>query len=470
MLRRTLRRLQQPPVNFNTEPQLTELALRIDRLERRISRAATAPSTQVSSQPSGVLDTEAFNELYEFSSRQPMRRYTGATLKNIHSEESLRQYATFLSREVKVRLAHMAAELAHAPFGFGQMAAIKKLRELHEQSYVEIRSVRIDSSASRADIEGFCERLHGVYRRHHVTTDLVARGLDEFVRRNHLDEGFRASHGMGGAWSETMSDSFTEYQDFQTYLEGIFMNRIKVRYLIGHFVEAARQVGAQTDAVDGDDAALVHGLDHEDQHAAPRHVGMGPDTFVGAVCTKTHMPTVAKMAISNAQLLMNSVSGYDAPEVSLEVHGDPELCFTYVPKQAFNVVTSLVAHSIKQELRLQKATPGRTAQPISVLISQAPDQQDVVVRIRDHANGIPAQDLDVCNTFLYNGQRTQALATMAGSDGDALKGWMRSSLRLPVAAVIARCFGGDLSIASVHGDFTTVSYCAPTAGFEHLSF
>jgi len=464
MLRRAVLRLQQP--GFNTEPQLTELALRIDTLERRISRAATAPSSQAAPVQSGLLDMDAFNELYEFSSRQPLRRYTGANLKHVTCDDSLRQYATFLSREVKVRLAHMAAELAHAPFGFGQMTAIKKLRELHEQSYVDIRAVRIDSSASASEIEGFCEKLHGVYRRHHVTTDLVARGIDEFVTRNHLDEGFRTAHGMGGSYPDVVGDSFSEYQDFQSYLESIFMNRIKIRYLIGHFVEAARQVSAvrTPSVVDGD---VLQGLDHEDKHAAPRHVGMGPENFVGAICLRTHMPTVTRMAIDNARQLMGGLAGRAAPEVTLEVHGDPDLCFVYVPKQAFNVVTSLVSHSIKQELRTQELLR-RDPKPIRVMVSQSAEQRDVVVRIRDYSHGIPAQDLEVCNTFLYNAQRTQALAE--GGQEDALKGWMRSSLRLPVASVISKCFGGGLSVASVHGDFTTVGFCAPIAGFESLSF
>ena len=61
MLRRAVLRLQQP--GFNTEPQLTELALRIDTLERRISRAATAPSSQAAPVQSGLLDMDAFNEL-----------------------------------------------------------------------------------------------------------------------------------------------------------------------------------------------------------------------------------------------------------------------------------------------------------------------------------------------------------------------------------------------------------------------
>jgi hypothetical protein len=455
-------------------PQISELALRMDQLEKRLSRMApasqpgtTSPSANNSAPASaGVLDTKTFTELYEFSSRQPIRPYSLRRLRLVDNETDLRNYAVFLSREVPTRLAHAAAELAHAPFGFGQMEAMKRLRQLNEQSYVEVS--RIDISArdvSDEQLVKLCRELHRVHRRHHITADLVAQAIKEFVVRNHLDE-----ESTPSALDELApAKMYEDYAEFQTYLSRVFTNRSHLRFLIGHFIEATRQLLPKPALAELTPAV---GIDFEDSSAAPRFVGLEKSDFVGAICLRTNMAKIARVAVDKAVEIMQDQADVEVPKVDLVVHGDPNCTQVYPPKQAYNIITSLVAHALKQDMRQRSNMMiSSKSKPVQVLVSQAPEQRDVVVRIRDFGGGIPYGELDYANTFLHSGRTTQSLAQKSGSDlGDAMRGWMKSALRLPVATVNARVFGGDLTIASVDGDSTTVCFTAPTKGSDTLLF
>merc|ERR1711916_95604 len=312
------------------------------------------------------------------------------------------------------------------------------------------------------EVAKLCATLHGVHRRHHVTTDLIAQGINEFVLRNHLHEDVQASRSLEAlAEGPPPLDLYTEYQDFQAYLERVFTSRANVRFLIGHFVEAVRQILPEELATaDGAmPSSREDSIDYEDRHAAPRFVGHDPADFVGSLCQNVNIAKVARIACDNGRNVMLGLAGDDTvPHVELTVVGDQDFTFCYSPKQAFNIITALVAHALKQEMRMGRERP----RPIQVLVSQGPSNGDAIVRITDFGGGIALGDLETATTFLYSGRKTQALAL--SKQDEPMKGWMRSSLRLPVAAVLARCLGGDLTVASADGDHTSVSFYAPTSG------
>jgi hypothetical protein len=466
---------------MQTQPKLSELALRMEQLELRVSRLApqqfspsvTASSgTSLATSPGGaathLLDTRMFTELYEFSSRQPMRRKTFQNLRLIDNDIDLRNFTVYMSREIQIRLAHNAAELAHAPFGFGQMEAIQRLRHLHEQSYLDLANLKLNvSTVNDQTIIRLCAALLIIFRRHFVTTDLVAQGINEFILRNRLDEG-ATSVGVE-QHNHAVKELYEDYDQLQHHLVAMFINRARIRFLIGHFVEAVRQImpEAAADALSANPQVAI-----EDAELAPRFLGHDPHAFVGLICRDTNMVTVAKFAIENARAAMSEEGTNDVPEVKLRVVGDEHFVFTYPPKQAFNIISSLVAHALKQEMRKRSMyvldPASAKAHPIDVLISQKRGQQDVVVRIHDRGGGMPYNELEYASGFLHSGRTTQVLATQGGNRQDAMRGWMKSSLRLPVATCLARTFGGDLTVAAVDGVSTTVCYTAPCNGIDDL--
>jgi len=327
-------------------------------------------------------------------------------------QRTLIQIATFLKRELPVRLARRVIELKQLPEGLDAMPSVIRVREWYEQSFVEIRR-----SKKPVDAEGeaeFCELLHNIYQRHAPTLVTMARGVHE------LRQKLRAERGE----KYDLSDA----APIHGFLDSFYMSRIGIRILIGQYLE----------------------LHHETQ----------PEGYVGLINRSTSPAFIAEQAMADATYLCERTHG-DAPEVLIE--GATGCTFTYIPSHLYYCLFEL----LKNSLRAVCETHGVDGEmpPIKVVIASGEQNEDVVIKVSDEGGGIPRSHMPRIFSYLFT-TATPAFdsgSSIFSSAGDHGTDSPLAGLGygLPISRTYARYFGGDLNIMSMEG--------YGTDAFLHLS-
>lgn len=423
------------------EQSVAQLQLRIDQLEQRM-RASNVTSATTGG------ERNPNQELYEFAARQPKRAITFQRLNTLETDRDLISMAPWASREMMIRLAHAAAELAFAPFGLGQMGPIRELRTLHELSFQDMR--QMPQSFDEASVVQLCQTFEKIHQRHHQTTELIAQGVQEFIQRNHMVADIQLNPA-------TEQELYNEYAELQDYLHDVAVNRTKARFIISHYVAAARKVMPRYNTTEPQ---------MEEYNSSEQNFGLDDSSFVGNICAETNMHKVVQSAVASATKLMSMNGEVTAPDVELHVHGDENFTFKYVPMQAHNICTALISHAMKLSMRRGKLQVEQP-EPLHVLVSQVEGNSDVVVRVVDTAGGIALGMAEHSQSFLYSALQTETLNL---KHDDEPMAWMKSALRVPYARVCAQVFGGDVHILPVDGLGTSMCYSAPTSGLETTRF
>ena len=92
-------------------------------------------------------------------------------------QRTLMQIASFLRRELPVRLARRVIELQGLPEGLHEMPSVNRVKHWYEQSFIEIRRSR-PPDCVESELE-FFEMLKKIYDRHGPTLVTMARGVYE---------------------------------------------------------------------------------------------------------------------------------------------------------------------------------------------------------------------------------------------------------------------------------------------------
>lgn len=150
-------------------------------------------------------------------------------------QRTLIQIASFLKRELPVRLARRVLELKSGPEGIGSMPAVIRVREWYEQSFEDIRRARVP-----VDLETeaeFHRLLMKIYDRHAPTLVTMARGVHE-LRQALTQKNLVRSTSAGG---EGEGVDFGELTELHTFLDKFYMSRIGIRILIGQYLELKKE-------------------------------------------------------------------------------------------------------------------------------------------------------------------------------------------------------------------------------------
>ena len=150
-------------------------------------------------------------------------------------QRTLIQIASFLKRELPVRLARRVLELKSGPEGIGSMPAVIRVREWYEQSFEDIRRARVP-----VDLETeaeFHRLLMKIYDRHAPTLVTMARGVHE-LRQALTQKNLVRSASAGG---EGEGVDFGELTELHTFLDKFYMSRIGIRILIGQYLELKKE-------------------------------------------------------------------------------------------------------------------------------------------------------------------------------------------------------------------------------------
>jgi pyruvate dehydrogenase kinase 2/3/4 len=235
----------------------------------QIAKAATQAQTSVSLQD--LMRTGRGEYLHKtFQNPDSLQE------KHTATELVLIQVASFLRRELPVRLAHRIQDLEQVPL-MKDTKSVREVRDLYIQSFLEIES--FDASIRTPDQEEeFSKLIENIYERHGKVLVQMARGAYEYrdlVRQEELE--------------------FELMEETHNFLDRFYLYRIGIRVLIGQYL-ALRQPPVEN--------------------------------YVGIVCSHTSPYEIVKRAIDDAAFMCTRKYG-DAPEVIMS--GRLDLTFPYVP-------------------------------------------------------------------------------------------------------------------------------------------
>eukprot|EP00903_Cladosiphon_okamuranus_P005599 g5571.t1 len=333
-------------------------------------------------------------------------------------QKMLIQVASFLHRELPIRLAHRVRDLESVPDMLAQKS-VQQVREWYVISYEEIRRfprpVTVDQEVR------FAELLKGIYQRHAPVLLTMARGVWEL----------RESFGPKDA-NRRSKNRFGDFYDFErthTFLDGFYMSRIGIRILIGHYL-ALQEAGSEN--------------------------------WIGMVCQQTSPAAIAEAAIEDAKFVCTRQYG-DAPDVTL--HGRLDLTFSYVPSHLHYIMLELIKNSMRATVDFH-GLDEMDNNPIRVVIADGEGNEDVVIKVADEGGGIRRSYMNRIWSYLFTTADPavqEGFINLGEVESDHAKESPLAGLGygLPISRSYARYFGGDLSIVSMEG--------YGTDAFVHLS-
>ena len=337
------------------------------------------------------------------------KTYTTTTIEqHAATDLVLMQVASFLRRELPIRLAHRIHDLGHcAPLS--DMPSVQRVRELYTQSYCEIShfSETIDTPEKE---EEFAALIENIYERHSSVLVQMAKGAFEFRS---------AVRGQ--------QENYEIQEDTNAFLDRFYLDRIGIRVLIGQYL-ALRQPPVKN--------------------------------YVGIICSQTSPYEIVKRAIDDAAFMCSRKYG-DAPEVIMS--GRLDLTFPYVPTHLHYILLELLKNSMRATVEWHGIDEDYP--PIKVIIADGDENEDVVIKVSDEGGGIPRSNIDKIWSYLFTTADPQIQENIVGNSSDSNGGvdhGIDSPLAglgygLPISRSYCRYFGGDLSIMSMEGYGTDVS-------------
>jgi Mitochondrial branched-chain alpha-ketoacid dehydrogenase kinase len=190
----------------------------------------------------------------------------------------LMQVASFLRRELPIRMAHRVADLEGIPL-LRDMKSVQAVKDAYIQSCLDIINFPSEIDSPEAE-EEFSRVIETIYERHGSVLVQMARGAYEFRQAVRREKG---------------ATDFELEEETHAFLDRFYLCRIGIRVLIGQYL-ALRQPPVPT--------------------------------YVGIICSQTSPYEIVKRAIDDAAFMCTRKYG-DAPEVIMS--GRLDLTFPYVP-------------------------------------------------------------------------------------------------------------------------------------------
>ncbi|KAK4759277.1 hypothetical protein SAY87_022408 [Trapa incisa] len=326
-------------------------------------------------------------------------KQTGVSLKYMMefgsrpTDRNLLISAQFLHKELPIRIARRAIELESLPHGLSSMPAVLKVRDWYLDSFRDVRS--ISDVKDMNDEKEFTQVIKAVKVRHNNVVPMMALGVQQLKK---------------GMDPKIMYEDLDEIHQF---LDRFYMSRIGIRMLIGQHVEL--------------------------------HNPNPPPHVVGYIHTKMSPVAVARSASEDARAICLREYG-SAPDIN--IYGDPNFTFPYVPNHLHMMVFELVKNSLRavQERFLHS---DELAPPIRIIVADG--IEDVTIKISDEGGGIPRSGLPKIFTYLYSTAKNPLDENADQGVADTVMTMAGYGYGLPICRLYARYFGGDLQIISIEG-------------------
>eukprot|EP01038_Epipyxis_sp_PR26KG_P008260 gene8260-11178_t len=356
----------------------------MDELIRYSEKKQTNVSLQA------LMETGKGDRLNEFDSKGNTKKVFDNTKVNI-------QVASFLHRELPIRLAHRAIKLEASPL-FLRSEHIRNVCSWYKKSFAELRQCPAPSDVQKEEI--FHKTIESIYERHSATLITMAKG----------------AHEIRGILKQDIS-SFADHLDVQKRLDEFYMSRIAIRMLIGQYL-ALKKTNNDKDMI-----GLIS------LRASPYDIAIQTISDAAYMCTRTHG---------------------DAPEVT--IHGRTDLHFPYVSSHISYMLLELLKNSMRATVEKHGID---NMPPIRIVIADGEENEDVVIKISDEGGGIKRSNMNKIWSYLFTTADPSILDRMLSSD--EVKDFDTSSplaglgYGLPISRNYARYFGGDMTVMSMEG-------------------
>lgn len=311
------------------------------------------------------------------------------------------QSASFLRRELPIRLAHRIQDLSQVPF-MRDMPSVKSVKDLYATSLLELEAFPRKIVNNKQESE-FAKILQNIYERHAGVLLQMARGAFEL----------RAEISS----KKDSTIEFDSMQETHRFLDRFYVCRIGLRVLIG-------------------------------QYLALRQKSM--ENYTGIICTDTSPYEIVKRAIDDASFMCTRKYG-ESPDVVIT--GRLDLTFPYVPTHLHYIMLELLKNSMRATVDWH-GIDINCYPPIKVIIADGSENEDIAIKVSDEGGGIPRSNIKKIWSYLF----TTADATI--QDGVVLNENTDHSIDTPLAGLgyglpisrsYAQYFGGNLSIMSMEG-------------------
>lgn len=300
--------------------------------------------------------------------------------------------AQFLHKELPIRIARRALELETLPYGLSLKPAVLKVRDWYLDSFRDLRLFPDIKDSN--DAREFTQMIKAIKVRHNNVVPMMALGVQQLKK---------------GIAQKIVYEDLDEIHQF---LDRFYMSRIGIRMLIGQHVEL--------------------------------HNPNPPPHCIGYIHTKMSPVEVARNASEDARSICFREYGC-APDVN--IYGDPDFTFPYVPTHLHLMVFELVKNSLRA-VQERFMDSDKVAPPVRIIVADG--IEDVTIKVSDEGGGIPRSGLPKIFTYLYSTAKNplDEHADLGVADTVTMAGY---GYGLPISRLYARYFGGDLQIISMEG-------------------
>ncbi|KAH7666553.1 [Pyruvate dehydrogenase (acetyl-transferring)] kinase protein [Dioscorea alata] len=325
-------------------------------------------------------------------------KQTGVSLRYMRefgsrpTDRNLLLSAQFLRKELPIRIARRVIELENLPFGLSQKPAVLKVRDWYLESFRDVRS--FGKIKDKHDELAFTEMIKMIKVRHNHVVPTMALGVQQLKK------------------DLNVSAAFKDLEEIHQFLDRFYMSRIGIRVLIG------------------------------------QHVGLhdpSPEPgCVGLINTRMSPVQVARAASEDARGICLREYG-STPEIN--IYGDPDFTFPYVPLHLHLMVFELVKNSLRA-VQEHFADSDKDVPPVKIIVADG--AEDVAIKISDEGGGIPRSGLPKIFTYLYSTAKDPPIENYSIRErgGVVMAGY---GFGLPISRLYAKYFGGDLQIISMEG-------------------
>lgn len=319
------------------------------------------------------------------------------------TEEILMQVAGFIRREMPIRLAHRISDLDSVPM-MRDMPSVQTVKGVYIDSLLEL--IQGPKITNMHEEEDFARKLEALYQKHSNVLVQMARGAYE------LREAIESGQVQGT--SQQGSVEFARMDECHLFLDKFYMSRIGIRVLAGQYL-----------ALRGEPLS----------------------DYIGMICSTTSPYELVQHAANDATLMCSRQYG-DAPDVSIE--GRLDLTFPYIPTHLHYILLELLKNAMRATC--EKHGIYADLPPVTVIIADGTENEDVVIKIADEGGGIPRSQIDKIWSYLFTTASPSIQeGFIADRDHSADSPLAGLGYGLPISRSYARYFGGDLDIMSMEG-------------------
>ena len=345
--------------------------------------------------------------------------------RKLASERVLIQMASSLRQELPIRLAYRIQDLDQIPF-LRDMEAVQNVKKIYIDSFLKL----VDFPPIRTihDEQRFSHSLYDLYGKHSGVLVQMAQGAYQ------LRAAVRNGQVKGVVERQDSEVALEKIMDLcQNFLDRFYTSRIGIRVLAGQYLALHNQQNQRQNVLGDNQNKDYVGMIH--LHTNPTEIVRNAAVHATQMCQRQY---------------------HIAPRVNIT--GRLDRTFPYIPTYLHYVILELLKNAmratVEEDLRSRhKHHPVAELPPLTVVIADGQDNEDVVIKIMDEGGGIRRSQIHKIWSFLFTtaDPAVQDAFINESTDHDDKAPIAGLGYGLPIARSYCRYFGGDLHLISMEG-------------------